>query len=222
MFCSKRACCKKISQPLLQHMGVIDDVVFLDCVLVNKRKKETSELDTMAHTASILSVICLLAVNIMVFSVLCIARIPKASAAGYYLMAVERVLGLAQFVMLVCLAESVLCKVCTLMAYCFSKRSSAVDDVLISYYTKARDDIDVEARSRETWLKSRLEADVKIKEALQAIIDDKMKVKSSMDKDAVKSEDEISSVSVEDAAKQDSKMSISSDGSSTRSAAHTD
>ena len=200
---------------------------FLDRVLVNKRKKvsETSELDTMAHIASILSVVCLSAVNIMVFAVLCIARIPTASAAGYYLMAVERVLGLAQFVMLVCLAETVLDKVCTLMAYCFSKRNSSVEDVMISYYTKARDDIDAEARARETWLKSRLEADVKILEALQAIIDDKMKVKSSMDKDAVKSEDEISSVSVEDgvsAAKQDSKMSISSDGSSTRSAAHTD
>jgi hypothetical protein len=200
--------------------------------VIKGKVADTSAIDKMAaHIASLLSVICLFSVNILVFSVLCIARIPKASAAGYYLIAVEGVIGLAQFVALVGLAEAVFDKVCTLMAYCFSKRSSSVEDVMISYYTKARDDIDAEARGRETWIKSRLETDAKILEALQVMIDDRVKVKSlfdaALDKYARKSEseDEITSVGVEDKAsveKNDIKSSVSSEGSSTRSAAHTD
>ena len=167
--------------------------------------------------ASICCWMCLLSVQLSLLCIFCVTSVPSESVVGLVLLNFDSMVSLASRVMVLSLMECMIYKLIAVLIMCLDKRSSASDEVLIAYYTKASKDIEAEAQHRATVLKSYLETHAIMQEWLQMLIATHA-VKANVASAAGKSNSEVS----EEYMSSEGKAAPSPAASSACSAAHTE
>jgi hypothetical protein len=127
--------------------------------------------------------ISMISVYVLVFGVVCVVQVEKGVSAGFYFMVLESVMGLAYYVMVICFAEAVVDHLKTLSCYFFKEffcRTGAVD----AYYTRAKKDIEDEARQRDVFVKLHLEVGTKLLELLKTVMDERVVTKEAGSEEA--------------------------------------
>ena len=169
--------------------------------------------------ASICCWMCLLSVQLSLLCIFCVTSVPSESVVGLVLLNFDSMVSLASRVMVLSLMECMIYKLIAVLIMCLEKRSSASDEVLIAYYTKASKDIEAEAQHRATVLKSYLETHAIMQEWLQMLIATHA-VKANVASAAGKSDSEVSEEYV--SSEEKSTQAPSPAASSACSAAHTE